>query len=589
MQKTKDKGTKVIMDISKKTLLLLSLAFIVLFCIIAGVSLFLYADQLGSLEQQQVTTEVKEVTNAISNELDDLTNPLHDWSYWDETYRFALDLNKDYISQNLDEQSLSTISVNLFVLTDTQGNIIYGTMVDPLTGHQSPLPENFNQYIPPYHPFLNHTSLLGTNTGILLLPTGPMMIASSPVLNNSREGPSHGILVLGRSLDKQTFAPISRITGNPISVHWNGDRSADNLQLSLLKQMNPGSVAIDIPRTGGIISGYTVISDVNGQKILIVTDQPRDLYENGIQLIRTYLLLFAFVIVVTLFIVLLIIDQVILKRLNYLTKRIRKIGQGQNDDMKPELTGNDEITLLEQAVLTAHNDLKKSERELTKFSTSLAIANKKLNLLSQLTRKDLTNQTFILSSYLELAKHQLNTQESAIDSLEQSFVALRFINMTIEFSKDYQDMGEKPPVWQNLKTTLLLGLSHISMGNIRHSIETGDFEIFADPLLEKVCQRLFENSALHGGHVTLVRVWHTVTPGDATIIFEDNGIGIPQEKKERIFLRGQDTSASRGSLIFVREILDITGITIRETGEPGKGARFEIVVPDGAWRMNSNA
>jgi len=37
-----------------------------------------------------------------------------------------------------------------------------------------------------------------------------------------------------------------------------------------------------------------------------------------------------------------------------------------------------------------------------------------------------------------------------------------------------------------------------------------------------------------------------------------------------------------------REILDITGITITETGEPGKGARFEIAVPNGAWRMVGN-
>jgi len=42
------------------------------------------------------------------------------------------------------------------------------------------------------------------------------------------------------------------------------------------------------------------------------------------------------------------------------------------------------------------------------------------------------------------------------------------------------------------------------------------------------------------------------------------------------------------SLIFVREILDITGITISETGEPGKGARFEMTVPKGVWRMTGN-
>jgi signal transduction histidine kinase len=37
-------------------------------------------------------------------------------------------------------------------------------------------------------------------------------------------------------------------------------------------------------------------------------------------------------------------------------------------------------------------------------------------------------------------------------------------------------------------------------------------------------------------------------------------------------------------LFLSREILAITGITITENGEPGKGARFEITVPKGAWR-----
>ncbi len=37
-------------------------------------------------------------------------------------------------------------------------------------------------------------------------------------------------------------------------------------------------------------------------------------------------------------------------------------------------------------------------------------------------------------------------------------------------------------------------------------------------------------------------------------------------------------------LFFAREILSITGITITETGESGKGARFEMAVPKGAWR-----
>ncbi len=84
----------------------------------------------------------------------------------------------------------------------------------------------------------------------------------------------------------------------------------------------------------------------------------------------------------------------------------------------------------------------------------------------------------------------------------------------------------------------------------------------------------------------MIRVWYTTTHDGVTIYFEDDGVGIPQDKKEKIFLRSEGTRASRGSLVFVREILDITGITIVETGVPGKGARFEITVPNGAWRIS---
>ena len=572
------------MDIRKKTLLVLGITFIVLFCVIAGVSMFLYIDQLGRLEHQQVSKDMTEVIGAVSNEQDDLSSTLHDWSYWDETYQFALDQNQDYISNNLDEASLATIHLSLIMLTDTQGHIIYGKVVDPVTGLESPLPENFSQYLPPDHPFLNHTSLPGTNSGILLLPTGPLMIASSPVLNNTRVGPSHGVLVMGRALDTREFDRISRATGNPTSAHWNGDTSADNLQRSLLEQMNPDSVPVSIPHSDGIISGYTVISDVNGQKILIETDQPRDLYQNGLKMIQTYLVLFVLILLVTLVVVLLVVDQIVLKRLNRLTDRVVKIGQGQHDDMKPELTGDDEITLLEQAILTANAGLKNSEQELRKFSTALATTNQKLNILSRLTRKDLNNQILVLSSYLELAKHQLIGPGSIDKTFEEMVVAIQETQKIIDYTTDYQDMGTKPPIWQNVKTTMLLGLSHISIGNIQHSLETEDLEIFADPLLEKVCQRLFETSFMHGEHVTLIRVWYTTTPEGVTIFFEDDGIGIPHEKKEKIFLRGEGTRASRGSLIFIREILDITGISIKETGTPGKGARFEITVPKGMYR-----
>ena len=64
---------------------------------------------------------------------------------------------------------------------------------------------------------------------------------------------------------------------------------------------------------------------------------------------------------------------------------------------------------------------------------------------------------------------------------------------------------------------------------------------------------------------------------------KDDGDGVHAGEKERLFNRGFGKNTGLG-LFLSREILSITGITITENGVPGKGARFEITVPKGAWR-----
>ncbi len=67
--------------------------------------------------------------------------------------------------------------------------------------------------------------------------------------------------------------------------------------------------------------------------------------------------------------------------------------------------------------------------------------------------------------------------------------------------------------------------------------------------------------------------------------FRHPGEGVPTEEKEKIFDVVFVKNTGIG-LTLSREILSITGITINEFREPGKGARFEMTVPKGEWRMN---
>jgi PAS domain S-box-containing protein len=215
---------------------------------------------------------------------------------------------------------------------------------------------------------------------------------------------------------------------------------------------------------------------------------------------------------------------------------------------------------------------------------ALVRVNRKLNILNDLTRKDLGSQIFILKSYLELARKAASGQDTTLRSLQKIENSIRSINEITEFTRDYQNMGESPPKWQNVKLAVLFGISHVSLGNIRHSIETENLEIFADPLLEKAFQGLIENTLEHGGKVSAIRVTCSEVSDSVTIVYEDNGSGIAPEIKEAIFLRGNQAHASVRGLFFVREILDLTGITIRECGVAGKGVRFEIRVPRGMYR-----
>ena len=109
-----------------------------------------------------------------------------------------------------------------------------------------------------------------------------------------------------------------------------------------------------------------------------------------------------------------------------------------------------------------------------------------------------------------------------------------------------------------------------------------DISVFADPMLEKVFFNLLDNSLRHGGSVSHILVSGFRHRDRYTISWEDNGTGVRDDEKEAIFERGHGKHTGLG-LFLVREILALTGISIAETGTEGKGARFEITIPNGVY------
>jgi len=118
-------------------------------------------------------------------------------------------------------------------------------------------------------------------------------------------------------------------------------------------------------------------------------------------------------------------------------------------------------------------------------------------------------------------------------------------------------------------------------------LPSGGTEVFTDLLITRVFYNLMDNAVWHGGKITTIRFSVEERNGDHIVVCEDDGVGVPAEEKEKIFERGFGKNTGLG-LALSREILSITGITIRETGKAGKGAWFEKTMSKGMWRSTEN-
>jgi len=218
-----------------------------------------------------------------------------------------------------------------------------------------------------------------------------------------------------------------------------------------------------------------------------------------------------------------------------------------------------------------------------KAEDALRHANRQLNLLGGITRHDILNKVSVILGYLEIAKESVKDPE--MDGyLEKIESATRAIREQIEFMRLFRDIGTRAPEWVSLDSAL--PRKHIP-GTIDFHAEAREIEILADPMVERVFYNLLDNSVRHGERVSAIRVSAQSSGDSLVIVWEDNGVGIAYREKERIFDRGVGKNTGLG-LFLAREILSLTGITLRETGEPGTGAQFEITVPRDNFRIKGN-
>nr|WP_319540407.1 ATP-binding protein [uncultured Methanospirillum sp.] len=213
-------------------------------------------------------------------------------------------------------------------------------------------------------------------------------------------------------------------------------------------------------------------------------------------------------------------------------------------------------------------------------------ANAKLNLLNGIMRHDIMNQLTGLIGYLDILAELVKGEEAELLISKEQNIAAR-IKYLVDLTRDYQGIGLHPPDFMDVDAVVYKVLSrHEFAGKIRSDRSLSGVFIYVDRMFEQVVFEIVSNSHIYGGEQVTVSFSYEVTGEGLTLIIEDNGPGIAETEKERIFSRTGRDSYGHG-LYMATEILDLTGIRFRETGTAGHGARFEILVPRDGYRVQS--
>jgi PAS domain S-box-containing protein len=227
----------------------------------------------------------------------------------------------------------------------------------------------------------------------------------------------------------------------------------------------------------------------------------------------------------------------------------------------------------------------------TREEDALQKANTRLNSFNFITRHEILNHLTVVKGYIELSREQIRDPlyrlaPFLITFLDKELAAANAIQNLITFTRDYQNIGIRPPAWNDLSTTIRMASARVRLGSVSLTFDTAGVEIYADQVVAKVFFHLIDNAVRYGGRTSMIRFTCKESFEELLVICEDDGVGIKSDEKEKIFTR-QLLENSGLDMHLAREILGITGITIRETGTYRKGARFEIRVPEGAYRFTS--
>jgi len=334
------------MRIRYKILLILTIIMIISF-----VSLYFVAQTtvLGSIAKSESTRSSSNALRFVYNlniAIDSLDKFANDWAKWDDTYIFTENNNTAYIESNLVDNTFENLQLNMLLIFDQNGRLVFGKMYDIPNHSAIPVNEAIINQVTDNGGIFTDSSV-NAQKGLIIVKDAPMMIAAQPILTSEQKGPAHGILMMGRYLDEKDLSTLSKAVGLPLSIELvNNKQASEDFQLAkenlslekpiFTQSLNETSMA-----------GYVLLGDIKGNPFLIgkVTDYRTEYAQGKITVMYVGATLFA-TMTLTFAVIAVLLDKVVVSRLSKLNDTVINIRKRGDNSKRVIVQGQDELSSL---------------------------------------------------------------------------------------------------------------------------------------------------------------------------------------------------------------------------------------------------
>jgi signal transduction histidine kinase/sensor domain CHASE-containing protein/HPt (histidine-containing phosphotransfer) domain-containing protein/DNA-binding NarL/FixJ family response regulator len=300
-----------------------------------------------SLEREKALTNLSRCRDAIEAEAQHLSLFGADWAAWDDTYRFVIDGNREYIHSNLDTATLEeVVQVNLVYIVDLEGRVKARQVQCHTLAEHTPLPEFPETAMDVGHRLLQHATPDSEIHGVVLTSVGPLLVASRPIVTSRGEGPIRGTIIMGRFLDERVLSRLQREIH--VNFHLEDPRTmappAEQRQVAaattagngLLKDAGPDHT-----------QGWALLHDVYGQPALwVVAELPCQIVQRGRLALQYVLGSSTLAFAVLLGVIYWLMQRVVLRRVEALKCTAAAIEASGDLTIPVEVEGNDELAEL---------------------------------------------------------------------------------------------------------------------------------------------------------------------------------------------------------------------------------------------------